>query len=104
TALGIKQVSDEVIEVGRAFGGTEWDILRKIELPIAFPSIREGINQTIMLSFSMVVIAGFIGAGGLGEKIIMGVQRYNLKTAFEAGITVTFLAIIFDRLTHYLKK
>jgi glycine betaine/proline transport system permease protein len=71
----------------------------KIELPMAMPSIAMGINQTIMLAFSMVVIAGFIGSGGLGEVIISGIQRYSLVSALEAGLTVVFLAIILDRIT-----
>jgi glycine betaine/proline transport system permease protein len=102
TALGIEQVSNELIEVGRAFGGTSWQILTKIELPTAVPSIMMGVNQAIMLSFSMVVIAGFIGSGGLGEVIISGIQRYSLAPALEAGIAVTFLAVIFDRITRNL--
>ncbi|ABR53967.1 binding-protein-dependent transport systems inner membrane component [Methanococcus vannielii SB] len=102
TALGIEQVSDELVEVGRAFGSTSWQILTKIELPTALPSIMMGVNQAIMLSFSMVVIAGFIGSGGLGEVIISGIQRYSLAPALEAGIAVTFLAMIFDRITRNL--
>lgn len=99
TALGIQQVSHEMIEVGQAFGATSRQILLKIELPMAMPSIAMGINQTIMLAFSMVVIAGFIGSGGLGEVIISGIQRYSLVSALEAGLTVVFLAIILDRIT-----
>ncbi|MCS3901061.1 ABC transporter permease [Methanococcus voltae] len=104
TALGIEQVSDQLVEVGESFGATSWQILTKIELPTAMPSILMGINQTILLSFSMVVISGFIGSGGLGDSIISGIQRYSLAPALEAGIAVTFLAVIFDRITRNLVK
>ncbi|MBP2143627.1 glycine betaine/proline transport system permease protein [Methanococcus voltae] len=104
TALGIEQVSNQLVEVGESFGATSWQILTKIELPTAMPSILMGINQTILLSFSMVVISGFIGSGGLGDSIISGIQRYSLAPALEAGIAVTFLAVIFDRITRNLVK
>jgi len=99
TCLGIEQVSEEMVEVGKSFGATSRQVLTKIELPLAMPSIAMGINQTIMLAFSMVVIAGFIGAGGLGEVIISGIQRYSLVNALEAGLSIVFLAIILDRIT-----
>jgi len=99
TCLGIEQVSNEIVEVGKAFGATSRQILMKIELPLAMPSIMMGVNQTIMLACSMVVIAGFIGAGGLGGVIISGLQRYSLEAALEGGISVVFLAIILDRIT-----
>jgi len=99
TCLGIDQVSGEMIEVGKAFGATPRQILVKIELPLAMPSIMMGINQAIMLACSMVVIAGFIGAGGLGGVIISGLQRYSLESALEGGMSVVFLAIILDRIT-----
>ncbi len=102
TSLGLEQVSKEMIEVGKSFGATSKQLLLKIEVPLALPSIMMGINQTIMLAFSMVVIAGFIGAGGLGEIIIAGLQRYNLVIAIEAGLSVVFLAIILDRITKRL--
>lgn len=102
TCLGLEQVSKEMIEVGKSFGATPRQMLLKIEIPLALPSIMMGINQTIMLAFSMVVIAGFIGAGGLGEIIISGLQRYNLVVALEGGLSVVFLAIIIDRITKRL--
>lgn len=102
TSLGLEQVSKEMIEVGKSFGATSRQLLLKIEIPLALPSIMMGVNQTIMLAFSMVVIAGFIGAGGLGEIIISGLQRYNLVIAIEGGLSVVFLAIILDRITRQL--
>jgi len=104
TSLGLEHVSKEMIEVGKAFGATSRQLLLKIEVPLALPSIMMGINQTIMLAFSMVVIAGFIGAGGLGEVIISGLQRYNLVDSIEAGLSIVFLAIILDRITKQLGK
>ncbi len=104
TCLGIEQVSENIVEVGTSFGATSRQILTKIELPIAMPSIAMGVNQTIMLSFSMVVIAGFIGAGGLGEVIISGIQRYSLVHALEAGLSIVFLAIILDRITKAIAR
>ncbi|MFO8016061.1 MAG: ABC transporter permease subunit [Candidatus Woesearchaeota archaeon] len=99
TSHGIEQVSNEMIEVGRAFGCSSKQLLFKIELPLALPSIMVGINQTIMLSFSMVVIAGFIGAAGLQKIIISGITRYNLAPAIDAGLAIVILAIIIDRTT-----
>lgn len=99
TALGLEQVSKDMIEVGEAFGANKNQMLKMIKVPLAFPSIMMGINQTIMLAFSMVVIAGFIGASGLGQSIISGIQRYSLAPAIEAGIAVVILAIILDRMT-----
>ena len=104
TSLGLEQVSKEMVEVGKAFGATSRQLLLKIEIPLAIPSIMMGVNQTIMLAFSMVVIAGFIGAGGLGEVIISGLQRYSLVDAIEAGLSIVFLAIILDRVTSQLGK
>mgnify|MGYP001014100189 FL=1 len=104
TSLGLEQVSKEMVEVGKAFGATSRQLLLKIEIPLAIPSIMMGVNQTIMLAFSMVVIAGFIGAGGLGEVIISGLQRYSLVDAIEAGLSIVFLAIILDRVTRQLGK
>ncbi len=104
TSLGLEHVSKEMIEVGKSFGATPRQLLLKIEIPLALPSIMMGVNQTIMLAFSMVVIAGFIGAGGLGEVIISGLQRYNLVDSIEAGLSIVFLAIILDRVTKQLGK
>lgn len=104
TAHGIEQVSDRMVEVGRAFGADSRQLLFKIELPLALPSIMVGVNQTIMLSFSMVVIAGFIGAEGLQKIIISGITRYNLAPAIDAGLAIVILAIILDRLTRLRKK
>lgn len=97
--LGIRQVPAENVEAGRAFGCNPLQLLFKVELPLALPSIMAGINQTIMLALSMVVIASMIGAGGLGDPVLAGIQQLRLGTGFEGGLGVVILAIILDRLT-----
>lgn len=104
TNLGIRQVHVEFVEAGNAFGCTSTQLLLKVQLPNAMPSIMAGINQTIMLSLSMVVIASMIGAGGLGNTVLTGIQRLDVGTGFEGGIAVVILAVILDRLTQSLGK
>ncbi|MBA1149214.1 proline/glycine betaine ABC transporter permease [Ectothiorhodospiraceae bacterium WFHF3C12] len=99
TNLGIRQVSKEQVEAGLAFGCTARQLLYKVQLPLAMPSIMAGVNQTIMLSLSMVVIASMIGAGGLGNTVLTGIQRLNVGLGFEGGLGVVLLAILLDRLT-----
>jgi glycine betaine/proline transport system permease protein len=97
--LGIRHVPTENVEAGRAFGCNSMQLLFKVQLPLALPSIMAGINQTIMLALSMVVIASMIGAGGLGDPVLAGIQQLRLGTGFEGGLGVVILAIILDRLT-----
>ncbi len=104
TNLGIRQVHAEFIEAGNAFGCTASQLLFKVQLPNAMPSIMAGINQTIMLSLSMVVIASMIGAGGIGNTVLTGIQRLDVGTGFEGGIAVVILAVILDRITQSLGK
>ncbi|WP_175916754.1 MULTISPECIES: proline/glycine betaine ABC transporter permease [unclassified Burkholderia] len=99
TTLGIRQVREELIEAGRSFGSTDWQLLWKIQLPNALPSIMAGVNQTIMMALSMVVVASMIGAGGLGEYVLSGIQRLDIGIGFEGGLGVVLLAIVLDRLT-----
>ncbi|SKC84260.1 ABC transporter permease [Maledivibacter halophilus] len=103
TKLGLKQVPDELEEVGHSFGLKPMEMLFKIKLPMALPSIMAGINQSIMLSLSMVVIASMIGASGLGSKVLNGIQRMEIGIGFEAGLSVVILAIILDRITGNIK-
>ncbi|MGW3467663.1 ABC transporter permease [Saccharopolyspora sp. NPDC000995] len=102
TELGIRQVDKEVVEAGEAFGAPSRKILTGIQLPLAMPSIMAGINQVIMLSLSMVVIAGMVGAPGLGTDIYQAVTRVQLDLGFEAGLSVVILAVYLDRITAVL--
>jgi len=104
TNLGIRQVHSEFVEAGLAFGCTSRQLLFKVQLPNAMPSIMAGINQTIMLSLSMVVIASMIGAGGLGNTVLTGIQRLNVGLGFEGGLAVVILAVILDRITQSFGK
>jgi glycine betaine/proline transport system permease protein len=99
TNLGIRQVSEEHVEAGKAFGCTNHQLLFKVQLPLAMPSIMAGVNQTIMLALSMVVIASMIGAGGLGNTVLTGIQRLDVGLGFEGGLGVVLLAILLDRIT-----
>jgi glycine betaine/proline transport system permease protein len=99
TRLGIQQVPDEVVEAAEAFGSTPWQLLLKVELPMALPTILAGVNQTIMLALSMVVIAALIGAGGLGNPVVQGVTQLRTATGFEGGLAIVILAILLDRIT-----
>ncbi len=99
TELGIRGVDREVVEAGAAFGATPARILRQIQLPLAMPSIMAGVNQVIMLSLSMVVIAGLVGAGGLGGDVIASLNRLDTSLGVEAGLSVVILAILLDRFT-----
>lgn len=104
TELGIRGVDTEVVEAGHAFGASPARVLRQIQIPLALPSIMAGINQVIMLSLSMVVIAGMVGAGGLGGEIVRAIGRINVGLGFEAGLSVVMIAMILDRLTSALGR
>jgi glycine betaine/proline transport system permease protein len=99
TDLGIRQVPVDLMEVGQAFGSTPRQLLWKIQLPVALPTVMSGINQTIMLSLSMVVIASMIGASGLGGGVLEAISQLKIGMGFEYGIAVVILAIILDRIT-----
>lgn len=102
THLGIIQVPKELKEAARAFGANERQVLTKVELPLSIPSLLAGVNQCIMLAISMVVIASMIGAGGLGEVVLMGVNRLDIAMGFEGGLAIVILAIVFDRASRSL--
>ncbi|MBM4423234.1 MAG: ABC transporter permease subunit [Chloroflexi bacterium] len=104
TTLGIRQVILSAIEAARSFGSTPRQMLLKVELPLALPSIMTGVNQTIMMALGIVVIAALIGAGGLGREVTISLQRLKVGDAFEAGMAIVLLAIILDRLSDALSK
>ncbi|WP_342562899.1 proline/glycine betaine ABC transporter permease [Paenibacillus sp. FSL R7-0345] len=104
TNLGIRQVSEELVEAADAFGSTPGQKLFKLQLPIAMPTIMAGINQTIMLSLSMVVISSMIGAQGVGAYVYRAVSQAKTGAGFEAGIAIVIIAILLDRLTQKLFK
>lgn len=99
TSLGIMNVPSDVVEAGHAFGATEDQILYKIQLPLAMPTILTGVNQVILLSLSMVVIASMVGARGLGSIVYQGIQQNDIAKGFESGLGIVILAIILDRIT-----
>lgn len=104
TDLGLKQVPEELIELGKSFGSTFFQMLFKIELPLARSTILAGINQCIMLSLSMVVIAAMIGAKGLGGVVWRAIQTLKFGMGFEAGVAIVVIAIILDRITQNIGK
>lgn len=98
TDLGIRQVPVDLVEVGEAFGATPSQMLWKIQLPLAMPTIMAGVNQTMMLSLSMVVVAGMIGAGGFGSGVLEGISQMDIGKGFENGLGVVILAMVLDRI------
>lgn len=99
TELGIRGVDAETVEAGYAFGATPGQILRGIQLPLAMPTIMAGINQVIMLSLSMVVLAGIVGANGLGKDVVTAVSTAKVGLGVEAGLAIVVIAIFLDRVT-----
>ncbi len=104
TSLGLRQVSPQAIEAARSFGSTPRQMLFKVQLPLALPSVMAGVNQTIMLALGIVVIAALIGAGGLGREVMLSLQRLRVGRAVEAGMAIVFLAIILDRISEGLSQ
>lgn len=99
TNLGIRQVRPDLIEAARAYGASPWQLLTRVQLPLAMPSIMAGINQSLMLSLSMVVIASMIAVGGLGQMVLRGIGRLDMGLATVGGLGIVLLAIMLDRLT-----
>jgi glycine betaine/proline transport system permease protein len=102
TNVGIREVSPSVIEAAHAFGSSYWQILFKVQLPLARPTIMVGVNQTTMMALAMVVIASMIGAKGLGYEVLLAINRIEIGRGFEAGLCIVFMAIIIDRITYAL--
>ncbi|WP_335696121.1 proline/glycine betaine ABC transporter permease [Sporosarcina ureae] len=100
TELGIRNVDSEVIESAESFGSSRNQMLVKVQLPQALPTMMAGINQTTMMALSMAVVGSMVGAHGLGERVLFSINQINISLGFEAGISIVFLAIIIDRLTN----
>jgi glycine betaine/proline transport system permease protein len=100
TNVGIREVSPSVVEAAHAFGSSYWQILFKVQLPLARPTIMVGVNQTTMMALAMVVIASMIGAKGLGFEVLLAINRIEIGRGFEAGLCIVFMAIIIDRITY----
>ena len=99
TSLGIRQVPEDLVEAGRSFGASRRQLLFKVQLPLAMPTIMAGVNQTLMLALSMVVIASMIAVGGLGQMVLRGIGRLDMGLATIGGVGIVILAIILDRMT-----
>ncbi|MET0425309.1 MAG: ABC transporter permease subunit [Actinoplanes sp.] len=104
TALGIGEVSATTVEAATALGSTRWQVLTKVRLPMARPTIVLAVNQTIMMALSMVVITALIDAPGLGQNIIRALERVNVGAAFDAGVAVVILAVVLDRITAHAAR
>ena len=104
TNLGIRQVSKETIESAESFGSNKYQLLFKIKIPMALPSIMMGVNQTIMMALALVVLATFIGAEGLGGQVWQAIRKLDVGWAMEGGLCILFMAIMFDRLSSAISK
>src|SRR5690625_1105088 len=93
-------MDNKVIESAQSFGSSRWQMLKKVQLPQALPTIMAGVNQTTMMALAMVVVASMVGAQGLGEQVLVSINRIDIALGFEAGISIVFLAIIIDRITN----
>ena len=99
TDLGIRLADKEVLEASRAYGANTWQQLFGVQIPLALPNIMAGINQTTMMALAMVVIASMIGATGLGQEVLQGINRLEVGRGLMAGVSIVVLAILFDRIT-----
>jgi glycine betaine/proline transport system permease protein len=99
TMLGITEVSPVTVEAATALGSTRWQVLRKVRLPMARPTIVLAVNQTIMMALSMVVVTALIDAPGLGQDIVRALERVNVGAAFDAGLAIVVMAVVLDRVT-----
>jgi len=104
TSLGIRQVHPELVEAAQAFGASRWQVLRRVQIPLAMPTILAGLNQTIMMALSMVVIAALIGAGGLGSPVILGLNTLDIGRAVIGGLGIVLIAIVLDRITQSMAQ
>jgi glycine betaine/proline transport system permease protein len=99
TCLGLTQVPPSVQEAALAYGATRWQLLWEVRIPLAMPSIMAGINQTTMMALAMVVISSMIGARGLGQEVLLSINRIDVGRGFESGMSIVIMAIVIDRIT-----
>ena len=104
TVLGLRGVPETIREAAIAYGASKWYLLRKVDLPLATPSILAGVNQTVMLSLAMVVVASLIGAKGLGQDVLEALQYANVGQGILAGVAILFVALILDRVVQGKKR
>ena len=104
TVLGLKGVPEAIREAAIAYGASKWYLLTKVDLPLAMPTILAGVNQTVMLSLAMVVVASLIGAKGLGQDVLEALQYANVGQGILAGIAILFCALILDQVIQGKKK
>ncbi|GAB7549514.1 proline/glycine betaine ABC transporter permease [Cupriavidus sp. 8B] len=104
TDLGIRQVPEDIVEAGKSFGCTQTQLLLKVQLPLARPSIMAGINQSVMMALGMIVIASMIGARGLGEDVLAGINNLDIGRGLQAGMAIVILAIVIDRISQAFGK
>jgi glycine betaine/proline transport system permease protein len=104
TSLGIRGVHPELVEAAQAFGATRSQVLFRVQIPLAMPTILAGLNQTIMMALSMVVIAALIGAGGLGSPVVLGLNTLDIGRAVIGGLGIVLMAIILDRITQSMAR
>jgi glycine betaine/proline transport system permease protein len=104
TSLGIRGVHPELVEAAQAFGATRMQVLVRVQIPLAMPTILAGLNQTIMMALSMVVIAALIGAGGLGSPVVLGLNTLDIGRAVIGGLGIVLMAIILDRITQSMAR
>ena len=104
TNLGIRNVRTDLIEASRSFGASPWQMLTKVQIPLAMPTIMAGVNQTLLLALSMVVIASMIAVGGLGQMVLRGIGRLDMGLATIGGVSIVLMAIVLDRMTQALSN
>ncbi len=104
TNLGIRQVSPETVEAARSFGASPLQLLTKVQVPMALPTIMAGVNQTTMMALAMVTIASMVAAGGLGDNVLRAIQKNEVGNGVIAGLSIVFMAIVIDRLTQAVAR
>lgn len=104
TNMGLRHVPKNIEEAALAYGATKWQLLKEVRIPLAMPSILTGVNQTTMMALAMVVVASMIGARGLGQEVLLSINRIDIGRGFEAGLSVVVMAIVIDRVTQSIAK